>query len=408
MRRNETRGLRDSTSKILPNLPKILKKLSKKRREAFTLTEILIAMIIVMILGGAAIAALWLFFASFSQIDDLTRAEFELNIAIQRLTRDFAMIGLGVPNNSGRAVNAGGVNIGAPPGEMRAFSDSFAWSFRGAPDVPVTAFFGLAANPERGGPVTVTTGPVANPANIAGLANLGMAGGPNRPLFIGSDLHYAFGVPTGVMAQIQGNATIGRGDDLIIAPVVNNAYNTLRNVSWDGRAAGVQAVADGDVTSANTRAWILLPTLRIPLLVREIANPTGNMTVTAAPGAPAGAPDMDERLLMSLDEIHVMQAARIYRSQRPDQFPNQLRRRNLATPAADSDEVLARNIVGLQFAFDPQSRVLMMFIAARGDERNPTVGVGQHNWPAWLPEQIDDDDLEFRIVTKTLTWRIVN
>jgi len=408
---NKVRGALGGPSKILSGLYEKFKKLSKKRNKAFSLTEILIAMIIIAILGGAAIGALWLFFTSFSQIDDLTSAEFELNMAAQRLTRDFAMIGLGLPNNSGREPGAAeigtGVTIGFPP-EERIFNSSFAWSFRGADPQPVTASFGLeVGNPERGGPVTITTGPIANPVNIVGLTTPGGAGAPNRPLFIGSNLYYAFGVPTGVMAQINGNATIGRGANLIIEPVVNDAYNTLRNVSWDGRPAGVQSVADGVVDSANTRAWVLLPTLRIPMRVDTIDNPTGEMTVTVAPvdppGLPAGAPDMNERLLMSLDEIHVMQAVRVFF----DPASRELRRTVLATPNSADHEVLARNIVGLQFAFDPHSRVLMMFIAARGSERNPATGVGQHNWPDWLPP-LAAEDLQFRIVTRTLTWGMRN
>ena len=388
----------------------MLKKLSKKRSEAFTLVEMLIAMIIVAILGGVAVGALWLFFASFSQIDDLTRTEFELNIAAQRLSRDFAMIGLGMPNNSGREpiatdLPANIVNIGivaAPEG--RVFNSSFANSFSGLAvnDRPVTAFFGLNGSPELGGPVTITTGPVTNlataNANIAALANHAGAGGPNRLLFVGPELHYAFGVPTGVMARIGGGPLINSDSALTITPVAN-AFDDLRDFSWGGQPAGVQSVAEPGVTSANTRAWVLLPTLRIPLRVDNITAGSGNMQVTAAPDAPA----IEERFLMTLDEIHVMQAARIFR----DPATRELRRRVLSTPDADGHEVLARNIVGLQFAFDPQSRILTMFIAARGNERNPAVGLGQHNWPAWLPN-LDNDDLEFRIVTKTLSWGMRN
>lgn len=376
------------------------------RSKAFTLTELLISIIIVSILGAAAAGALWLFFNSFSQIDDYTSAEFQMNHAIQRISRDFAMIGLGMPNNSDG-------------------SGSFAWAFRGEAPEPVTALFGpppgeMPAAWAWGGPVTVAAQGLTNnggPIRV-NLVNP-QPHGPDRNLFIGPQLFYAWGVPTGVMATITGvdmaaaPARVTSGANLWLETrTIANGEDILCDVKWDGRNVGLLPVEAGGASN-NVRSWVLLPTLNIPLLVRSFVAgaPTANsvLNVTAAPPT-ANAPQLTARDLTTLDEIHLMQAARIFRD--PDSL--ELRRVIMTehNPAATvfPHEVLARNVVGLQFTFDPGAGVLTMFIAARGNERNP-IGVqnGQQPraWPSWLPD-IAAEDTQFRIVVKTLTWRIRN
>jgi len=405
--RLELGGVSKAMSKIMVKMAKI----SKRRAEAFSLTELLIAMIIASILGGVAIGALWLFFASFSQIDDLTSAEFQLNHAVQRLSREFAMIGLGMPNN-------------------RDGAGAFAWSFRGATPQPITALFGPPAgsNPEAwawGGPVTVAAADSGNASPIpVGLHNPHPAG-PNRNLFIGPQLFYAWGVPTGVMATVNAvgmdapPARVSSGTRLWLetrtAPPNPAGSDILRNISWDGRNIGLLPANEVGGGGNNVRSWVLLPTLHIPMLAEEFiagASPVNSvLSVQAAPGLGGinEAPQLESRTLMLMDEIHLMQAARIYRSQHPDLHPNELRRVILTEhePAANfPHEVLARNIVALQFVFDPEARTLTMFVAARGNERKAH-GERPGAWPAWLPH-INVEDTHYRIVVKTLTWRIRN
>jgi len=350
-----------------------------------------------------------MFFNSFSQIDDYTSAEFQLNHAVQRVTREFAMIGLGMPNN-------------------RDGSGSFAWSFRLNAPPPITASFGPPAgtpNEEHwlwGGPVTVAAGNSTNfgPVRVD-FVNPQANGGPNRNLFIGPQLFYAWAAPTGVRATVRGMpgeprpANAVRDTQMQLetrmgAGAAVSGENALRNVRWDGRAVGLMPADEAAGGSHNVRSWVLFPTLRIPMLANSfeaVASPNNSvLNVTIAPAA-AGAPPLAAPEIMDLDEIHLMQAARIYR----DAASNELRRVVLTehNPAATfSHEVLARNVVGLQFAFDPESRILTMFMAARGNERNPAIGSGQFNWPAWLPDQIAAEDALFRIVVKTLSWRVRN
>jgi len=196
----------------------------------------------------------------------------------------------------------------------------------------------------------------------------------------------------------------------------------LRDVRWDGRLVGILPVNEAGGGSHNVRSWVLFPNMRIPMLANSfdfapnITNSLLNVTIAPSVTA-ANAPQLSEPEIADLDEIHLLQAARIYR----DAASNELRRVILTEPVVPgvifSHDVLARNVVGLQFAFDPQSRILTMFAAARGNDRNP-IGIqrGQQpgGWPSWLPPigfdgpNDDPNNLNYRIVVKTLTWRIRN
>ena len=108
--------------------------------------------------------------------------------------------------------------------------------------------------------------------------------------------------------------------------------------------------------------------------------------------------------LMGLDEIHLIQAARLFRNDR-----NELERVVFDTPSSFTSDILAHNVVGLQFTYNPVSRLLTMHLAVSGTEVD---GVGHSyaqpkTWPSWLPP-IDEEHLRRRIVTKSLTWRIRN
>jgi len=415
MNHKKIRGTYGAVFQIFSVMPKM-------RSRAFSLTEVLLALIILGILCAASVGALWMFFNSFSQIDDYISAEFQLNHAVQRISREFALIGLGMPNN-------------------RDGSGSFAWSFRADNmALPITAFFAPPMNTSRGdaawrrgGPVTVADGNSQNGNVIpAALGNFAGAGGPNRDLFVGSQLFYAWAVPTGVMAIVRGVGDAARplhaerGTHMWLETMTATpGEDILRGVMWDGRPVGLLPVNEMGGGSHNVRSWVLFPTLRIPMLANsfDVANPSLNITnsllnVTIAPTVSAvNAPQLSEPEISDLDEIHLLQAARIYR----DAASNELRRVILTEPVVPgvffSHEVLARNVVGLQFAFDPESRVLTMFAAARGNDRNP-IGIqrGQQPgaWPNWLPPigfdgpNDDPNNLNYRIVVKTLAWRIRN
>jgi len=366
--------------------------ISSKRARAFSLIEILIAVIIVAILGGVAITALWLFFFSFSQMDDYTSAEFELNYAAQRLKSDLALVGLGMPNN-------------------REGKGTFAATFRRGPNVadwPIMAWMGAPVAP--GAPDNFWGGPVT----VAGHFDMTLAQ-PIVPVphdaahgFVGPQLFYAWGIPTGMNAWFQhsppfGEAVrraVGNHARLQIFPFrpdtsphpTSRAH--LENVRHDGRMVGLESSA----LSQNTRSWLLFPTFKLPMLFEEWEGGNNSFIAHVAPTNTLNVTGT----IMELDEIHLVQAARLFRE-------NNDLVRVIFTGGGQIREVLARNIVGLQFAFNPESRLLTMFMASRGHEPNPAGGRGQPAaWPPPPFQQLDPEDTRFRIVVKTLTWRIRN
>jgi hypothetical protein len=153
------------------------------------------------------------------------------------------------------------------------------------------------------------------------------------------------------------------------------------------------------------REWVILPTLRLPL--RAYQWDGDSLKVTAAPVLDSRIPSgwSMSRTIMELDEAHLLQAARLYR--RNDELRRVVFNDNYAAAGGNfQEDILARNIVGLQFIYHPAERLLTMYIAARGTER--LTSRQPLDWPSWLPEQISAADSRYRIVVKALTWRIRN
>ncbi|MDR1623004.1 MAG: type II secretion system GspH family protein, partial [Synergistaceae bacterium] len=57
-----------------------------KIQKAFSFAELLISIVIIAILGGAALMVLWFSVGSYSQMDDYTSVESEMEYAVQRLS----------------------------------------------------------------------------------------------------------------------------------------------------------------------------------------------------------------------------------------------------------------------------------------------------------------------------------
>ena len=363
-----------------------------KTKKAFSLVELLIFMVIIGIVGGAAVAAMWIYINSFFQMDDYTSADTEMEYVAQRLSREFALIGLGMPNN-------------------RLARGSFALSFQNEDEDkrPIMALFGSEGS-AWGGPVTVS---VANPTNTYSAATLSE---PDfyEGAYVGPELYYAWAVPTGVKANItnkNSSQQAKNGDELTLAfyPAAGGA-DTLSNLRWDGREVGVPVSLPAANPGRNMRTWMTFPTLRLPLQAENWDGQSLDVTVAPVPDSALPAGLSMERTIMDFDEVHILQAARLYRHAGTNELRRVVFGEDYTGTGANNvlEDTLARNIVGLQFEFNPNDRLLTMYIAARGNERN-TAGSGQtHNWPDWLPEQISAADARYRIVVKTLTWRIRN
>ena len=355
-----------------------------KTRKAFTLTEVLIGLLITATLGGTAVSALWFFVNSFSQMDDYTTMDTEMEHVVQRLARDFALIGLGMPNNRG---GKGSFALSF----MNRVGSSFG-------DRPIMARFG-AEDDDWGGPVTVSSpDATALPARVPRHS---CAGGANCYLdnyFVGPELYYAWAARTGVMVKVSGPPEASDGTDLTLALLGNSAEKKagLLSLRQDGRSIGL---LDPSPPPRDMRAWLLLPTLRLPMFVVGWSGTDLNVRVASAPGL--------EREIMALDEIHLIQAARLYR--RGGELRRTVFGANYTDASANTDDFLARNVADLWFAYNPDTRLLKMFIAVRGNERYAT-GSGHipDAWPSCLPKQGINSALDYRLLVKNTTWRIRN
>jgi hypothetical protein len=322
-------------------------------------------------------------------MDDYTSVESEMEYAAQRLSRDFALIALGMPNNR--------------KGEG-SFASTFAFSSTTA---PVMAFFGSTTDPNWGGPVTVandTPGSVYDATTITnpGLTTDANLFGPGGNAYVGPELYYAWAVPTGVKARFHTptfETEVEKNDEVDITDLYNPDGTTDKNYLANFRYDSINGNFSPSLSDADSvKNWLLFPTLRLPMRAEEW---DGDKLVTKV--APESAKDV-KGTLMGLDEIHLIQAARLFRN-----AGNELVRVVFDTASSSESEVLAHNVVGLHFTYNPTSRLLTMYIAAKGMERD---GVGNSpaqptTWPSWLPP-IAASDLRYRILTKTLTWRIRN
>jgi hypothetical protein len=306
-----------------------------------------------------------------------------MELAVQRLSRDFALIGLGMPNN-------------------RKGEGSFALAFRngGVVNAPIMALMGnTSGTPDEkrwGGPVTVAD---ANPSHayndttIKGTWNAGIPGGG---AYLGPELYYAWGVPTNVKAIVSPDreAAVSAGEAIAMELVSSTGTMTnLQNFRYDERTIALVANEP-----RNPASWVVFPTLRLPLLVTDI---TGDRFI--ADVAPGASP-MSGTTLMELDEVHLVQVARLYTAN------GELMRVVFGDYTTSTGDLLplTTGIVGLQFTYNPVSRLLTVYIAARGGERNPAGPSPQPPaWPAWLPP-IEPEDLHYRVLVRSLTWRIRN
>ena len=382
-----------------------------RRKNAFTFVELLIAMVIVAIVGGVAVTALWLIFNTHSQMDDYTSADSEIESALQRLSRDFGLIGLGMPNN-------------------RKGKHSFAASFRsteGPSHWPIMALLSSdtdphsATNPDCycwGGPVTVAA---ANPTSTYdashimwdGLWRTGAEFGPGGGAYVGPELYYFFAVSTGLKARFVNtvdpnnttavNETALTLDPLYSPPAANaNGGVHLRDFRYDQRHVGLQA-ADTAPRGRDMATWLLFPTLRLPMLLTGWN--TDRLAVKVAPENELPVTGT----VMGLDEVHLIQGARLYRNAN-NELVRVIFGTDYNTAGGVVTEVLARNVVGLQFTYNPISRLLTLYIAVRGNEVSPA-GYNNPNqpngWAPWLPP-IAPNDLRYRVLAKSLTWRIRN
>jgi len=351
-------------------------------RTAFTLVELLIGMIITAILGGVAVSALWFIFGTFNQTYDYVSARQEIEFVAQKIGREMTHVGLGMPNN-------------------RQGRGSFAQSFKDVWDVayPPMAYMGEEGEP-WGGPITIGLNNSEDVYDKAGMVTTLVTDRSGRLIYHGPELYYAWGVATGVRVKLPDRVPAGhrKSGDEVLFDVLDydndmTGLDFLQRFKYDNKNMGI-SVNDG----RNPASWILLPTTRVPMLVTDVDEGSKTMKVVLAPGAPRmGGP------ITGIDEVVFPMAARLFRGAN-DELVQIVFGSDFTDPSTNKRNVLAHNIVGLHFAYDPELRIVTMYIAAKGEES------GLHNSP---PDEWPDDiapplPAGSRIVVNRVNWRIRN
>jgi hypothetical protein len=350
-------------------------------------------MIVMAIVGGTVLGVLWFSFGTFFQLDDYTAANEEIDLAVQKLSREFALIGLGMPNNR---VGKG------------SFMSAFAYSSN-SPS-PIMFLMGKLGE-DWGGPVTITNANSADKyddTTLNGKDNW-QSSSTNAALapegaFVGPELYYAWGVPTGIKGRfprkVMNNDDTDPTVKIELSPLDGGVSGGeyLRDFQYDGRRIGLQH-DDSKPRGRDLATWVLFPTLRVPLLLTSWGD--NELMTKLAPTA--------QRLrgvFMGLDEIHLLQVARLYRNA-DNELVQVIFGSDYTTDSTNVSSVLARNVVGLQFTYNPASRLLTMYIATRGEERTSISSGEAKAWPSWLPP-LPGDAAGRRLVVKSLSWRIRN
>jgi prepilin-type N-terminal cleavage/methylation domain-containing protein len=353
------------------------------RSRAFTLVEVLISMVIVAILGGAVVMVLWVFFNVFSQTEDYGSSRQEIEFAIQVLGREITNVSLGMPNN-----------------KLGNGQDSFAESFRRSETPsemnPIMEQMGDSSlmNREWGGPITLASGD--NPLSLANkVKDTTKVNGVDE--YVGTCLYYAWGVPTGLRVNKDQTGEFRSGESRTFTILEPDGVDRLRSFQYEGRAVGILDAAEG---KNSARCWMLFPTLRVPMLIRSISRNT--VTVELMPSVVGRGGHLG-----GLEEIYLAQVRRLYVNEAKELVQEDMGG-DFTDASTRNSRVLAHNIAAVGFTYDRASRVLSMYIAARG--ANPTATSANGN-PAGWPEEfppLSAEDLRYRIVVENLAWRIRN
>lgn len=346
------------------------------RQRAFSLTEILIAVIVVAIVGGALVSAFFSFSLSYSHTEDYTTAREEIENALGALSSQLSNAGLGMPNN-------------------RDDKGSFAVAFAKGDSITVAPVMSLMGKKGEawGGPITVATHDL--PDGAVKTLDSGYYAGP--------ELYYAWAVPrSGLVSPDFGKA--------MRKPSGLSTFENYEVLSedrgyWSGDSLQLKMIrgATGATAIANAGEWVVFPSFGAPLWVKQ--SMPSHTTVLVAPGAHKEKVLLGG-LLYGLEEAHCVRAARLR------VVSGELIQELYETPPQDRPnrvKVLARNIVGAWFRFNPKNRILSVSLAAKGlntTEARHASGRRPRGWPIGAPDIVDGRN--HRILVESMTWRIRN
>jgi hypothetical protein len=368
-----------TAAKKAKKIPESPRGKNPKGRKAFTFVELLITIIVVTILGSAVVSALWIMFNMVSQTSDYIGGREEIEFVAQSIGREVSNVGLAMPNN-------------------RKEEGSFASSFQMGDDSPIMAIMGKPGE-AWGGPITLGQHNSRDQYMESSMVRtLTTEGG--KSFYHGPELYYAWSVPTGVKIRYADAADGGvirdNGDALSLEFAEATGLSELQNFSYTGRNIGITA---GNPKSSSS--WILFPTSRVPMLIDRIEPTVGGrslLDVRIAPGSPLSISGP----FTGLDEACLPQVARLYLNDNGE-LVQLIFGSDYENAATARQNVLAHNIVGLHFTYDPRLRVLSMYIAAQGEEGN-VHEISHDPWPSFA----DALPVGRRLVINRIDWRIRN
>jgi prepilin-type N-terminal cleavage/methylation domain-containing protein len=360
-----------------------------KRKRGFSLTEILIASLIMAIVGVAILGSLWILSGLLAQTEDYSVTQQEMETAFQTIGNQIGNAGLGMPNN-------------------KEGQGSFVESFYSAATPPVMASMG-AISKDWGGPVTLATTPDLNPGSFVTVKTTLPDG---QKVYAGPVLYYAWSLPTGVHIKAPEfpGTEIAQGDEVKLR-FADGDVNILESFQYDGRAVGISEKNSPAASKASTRRWITFPTTRVPFWLAgwdnggaSRAGGSGQTNSAVAVMAPESRMSF-YRTLSPYEEVHLVQCCRLYLKNGDlvqEFFDTGLQ------PADRIAKVVAKGIAGLYFTFDPEKRLVTMYIAARGTApRASGDSVSPSDWPEFAPP-ISASDRKYPIITGAMRWRIRN
>lgn len=352
------------------------------RRRAFTLTEVLLAMIVVGIVGAALTAALFSFLNSYNQTEDYTKAREEIESAFQVLSSQFSNVGLGMPNNT----------------MTRGSMGSFVAAFASHDDAPVASVMSLMGGVGWGGPITVTNGEITDSSKwVTTLAD---------GCFSGKELYYAWSIPTGVLVSSDFGALMAKPkkipDAALKDEIVYMSWISQDIGYWGGDTLQLKKNLGGGLPSlVKAGWWLTFPSFGVPVWVKS--NATGKTTAIVAPGALKNKNYLGG-VLYGFEEVHHVRAARLLvlsgdLVQELYEAPPQ------AKPSRQ--RVLAHGVAGAWFRFYPGERLLTLDLAVLGVHNDSRYASGKRppGWPSSAPEIGDG---KHRILVESMTWRIRN
>ena len=374
------------------------------RRRGLTFVELMIAIVVVAIVGGALVSALMSFYNSYSSTEDYTLGREELERAFRAVAENFSNAGLGLSLDGGQ------------------FAAAF---YAGGGEPPLMAHMGDIQRGDMawGGAMTVANGDLPDKAVKAKTSS---------GCYVGHSLYCVWAVPTGVLLSPDFGVSpaiprdtskncVNYEKNKETAAYWNDAENpTLKLYPVNG-ASGIGHLRNFETNSGreigvlteikNHRSWIVLPSFGVPLQVNAVN--ADHLEARVAPFAleSSAFTTPDKKILLGgqlrgLEEVCLLQVVRL--QVRDGRLIRSVYEEHKKAPV---EEVVAENIAAACFRFDPASRLLTMTLAARGIN-NPKVKPGvPESWPkneAPVEDYFSARDRNLRLLVESMTWRIRN